>query len=65
MKKALFLTIAVVLILSVFISPAHAQDIVRWEQISEGMEGGQITAIAVDPQTSILYAGTKTGVQEL
>lgn len=62
MKKALFLTIAVVLILSVFISPAHAQDIVRWEQISEGMEGGQITAIAVDPQTSILYAGTKNGV---
>jgi photosystem II stability/assembly factor-like uncharacterized protein len=63
MKKALFLTITIVLILSVFTLPAHAQDIVRWEPSNGGIENQEVFVLKLDPvDSTVIYAGTVNGI---
>lgn len=63
MKKALFFTIAIVLLLSVFTSPAHAQDIVRWEPSNVGISDRRIFTLKSDPvDSTVIYAGTDKGI---
>ena len=63
MKKVF--SILLITVLLVFLLPSSsvsAEEQVVWQYSSAGIEGGEVSALAIDPQNpSTLYAGTNAG----
>lgn len=63
MKRILVLMSALFMLLGMFASPVLAKEIIVWEPINEGLDGGIIKALAIDPlNPAILFAGTPVGI---
>ena len=62
-KKLAVVLLVVILAISLPCSEARAAEGITWRQSDTGIWGGDIRALAIDPQTpATLYAGTNGGV---
>ena len=63
MKRILVLMSALFILLGMSASPVVAKDLVIWEPQNEGLDGGIVQTMAIDPTNSdVLYAGTPAGI---